>query len=631
MDFRCPNCPGYHITTLYDYNKHRKFYHGGDLVCFIEECQRAGFKNLRQHLFEVHPSFGMLTAQGRKCSTTNNGQSGNDQQQVLQHGEHEESCFTAAPDDENQEDTDGDECDYSDIATDPHLNPEQQDPNAVVISIFSRMMEVKEEKMINDKQFITLITNTLDAIRSIMTMSQREYVVEQLMEKMKNPWSIRSFIKSQFSFVQPISHIISGNECYRIPIESILRRKLMNIDIAETLLNANSYLPPCDHSISTFRDTASFKQDSKILFSKYQGREDVLLVFGELYADDFCLANPVGPFKGSSTVTGVYMNLMDVHKKDRSRREDQSLVSIIPTGDCGLNHTYTKIKDELVQLETEGFNARIAGKDYLVIFLLCKVCGDNKSIFELLGKSVCFSSGSICRMCTATHHQIQSDPFAGQLRDRFSWDEDIKKFLSGENVEGMRETPVFAGLKYFKTWNLYPQDRLHTLLLGVYPDFMELLLQDIVTPSNIDLFNQAVSKIQMKNGNPEIRICVGGRNARSLKGSGSQMYDLFLNLPEILSGFVFNSNDFITEDQSERWERIVSGIKYKTFLILRRFDCLIRQESFKQDDLVAINLLIKTFFHQRSQFAQSQQITPKLHLHDPLGSGNSHSWTTNQL
>ena len=612
MELSCPDCPSYPINSLYDYTQHRNLYHDGHVVCFMKQCSRSGFTNIRQHMYEVHPVEGVSLTEKRRRNHSPEMTISSSSLDIVSSHDPDMNVHEIM----SVEEDGGNDDDYLDLDHDQDPITDSRHPDNIVTSLFSQIMEKKEDKLVNDVQFISLVTTLLRGVQKVMGLEHgkdREYILEQLLEKVNSPWSIRTFIKAEFSLVEAESHYTSGSECCRIPIKAIITRKLMDQDIATTLLNANSYDPPSDGSISSFRDSSSFKQDCKSLFSKYQGRDDVLIIFGELYADDFSLANPVGPFTGSSTVTGVYMNFLDIKKKDRSRREDQSLISIIPSEDCGLNHAYSKIKKELISLESEGFRMVVLGKEYLVVFVMCKVCGDNKSIFELLGKVVCFRSGSICRVCTATHDEIQINPFSGSIRDRYSWEQDVQSFMAGGNVEGLREPPVFYGMNYFSCWNMYPQDRLHTLLLGVYPDFIELMLQDVITQSNLSQFNHSIAKLSFKNGNPEVRIISGGRNTRSLKGSGSQIYDIFLNLPEIFISFIFDSLDMVTEQQQEQWRRIRSSEKYQTYLTLRRFDCLIRQASFTRNDLVTIHLLVKSFFHQRNHLARNQAITPKLH------------------
>lgn len=611
MIIQCPDCPLYPIKSLHDYGRHRSRYHQNVMVCLVSQCPRNGhFTDIKTHMFNSHPEvFRELKSHSNTVATISSSLDCN--YSVSSHGEQVQQFADDSDDEGNIESED---LSNEDFQTD--FDQETRCSSILKKSV-GQLLQTKERFLINDVQFMKLVSAFLDVIKSVANHEEFDYIIENIGKVSRSTWNMNAFIKSNYPYSEPMPRILSGKLLYQVSIKSIIARKLQDSKFASIILEAQKHQRPVDGSISSFRDTQTFIEESQTLFYELADRRNQLALFGELYVDGFQLANPIGPFKGCSSITGVYMNFPDVKRRHRMRRKDQCLVALIPTesiDDSGYTLAYHGIKEELKELETDGFTQQIMGNSYRIKFVVIKFCGDNKGIFELLGKVVCFTSGSICRTCTATYEGIQLDPYSGVMRTKETWQEDIENLIAGNLVEGMRAEPVFYGMKYFPICNQYPGDRLHNLLLGVYPDTIELIFKDFVTESNIDLINDTIRDLKLTNGSPEVKIVAGSRNGRTLKGSGSQNYDIFLNLPELMFKFVSRIHGCSsTAGRHKFWSDVAENPRYKLYMILRRLDCFIRQESFSSSDLNSITMLVRTFFQRRANCVGNQTVTSKIH------------------
>ena len=247
------------------------------------------------------------------------------------------------------------------------------------------------------------------------------------------------------------------------------------------------------------------------------------------------------------------------------------------------------------------------GQSRRVYTFLNKICGDNSGIFEVLGRTKSFNFGPICRVCKATYQEIQSDPFARtcELRSDLTMMNDTLLFMSGNKIPGINEVPVFTSMKYMTSTDQYPPDRLHNMILGVYKDFLEQMLYSFVGSNNVTTLNSSIKKLKLKNGSAMMKSSTQ-RNQFHAKGIGAHIYDLFLNLPEIMIEMIFEGwtsfreNETPVDGRNRLWREIVSSDFFKAYITLRKLDCYILQPQFNQNDLNEIDSLVIRFFDIRS-------------------------------
>lgn len=293
------------------------------MVCFVPGCVSITFKDIKQHTKEAHIAL-YHDLMKRKSAEPLNGQVSN--QQLYTQEPVEVSSTIDEEDNDPQILLENDEPDRY------HNVPKDDDPpSKLVARAMTEMMLTKEENLINDSQFRKLATCIITEVVVLRKVQNFDYILEQLLNVCSSSWNTKKFITETFNYCPPMRQIISGDEVYRVPINSIVQQMLTCESVVEQFKSAHSYKPNDQGLITCFRDTESFKTETQTLFSEIQGRDDVLVIFGELYADGFTITNPIGPFKSSSNVTGVYLNFSYLKRKDRMKREDQKLVAIIPT------------------------------------------------------------------------------------------------------------------------------------------------------------------------------------------------------------------------------------------------------------------------------------------------------------
>lgn len=308
----CPECPQYPIRSLYDYTNHRQVYHDKSMLCFVTDCRSRTFKNIKQHLMEAHPSLADELRKKRNqsnCSDTNDPNVCDSTTDHIYTGQELESDedldVLVVPEDES-------------ITLQYHIiHDDEQDPTKTVEKLVSEVLVVKEEKLLNDVQFISIVKCIMEQIQSVKNDGNFDFILEKLKHSLSTSWNMKTFIKNHFPYSQPIRQVVSGNEVWRVPIKSIIEQILASESNVGQLMSAQLYKPGSDGNITCFRDTQCFKDESQKLFNEIRHRDDVLIIFGEMYADGFDITNPIGPFKGASHVTGVYLNCSDLKRKDK--------------------------------------------------------------------------------------------------------------------------------------------------------------------------------------------------------------------------------------------------------------------------------------------------------------------------
>lgn len=602
------------------------------MKCFVPSCKKRKIVELHKHIMrshkQVYDSFRIVQKETTSPEITITCQEIRPDADFLPSSSDEEGVnLNSGGEEEGPSNSDSDfEEEFC------HRVPSDKSCKEVVAEMFEHLIRCKESTGMNDHQFVSIGVTFFSAITTIIERHDRSNILYKISKAISSTWNLNKFIQENFSYTHPEKYIVSGNERYRIPLKSIIKRSLGNESIRQMLIEATKYVPSSDGSIACFRDTENFKSDYNVIMQCLQQKNcpfPPFVIFYDVYIDDFGLANPIGPSASNSTVLAVYVSLSDIPLKHKSKREDQSLITIIPrldVSDSGLTSSLSHIKQEFMNLSEQGFIHNIQGTDYCVHVIINKICGDNSGIFEVLGLQKSWTSGHICRVCNATHRDIQIDPFAKSATLRT--DEQVLKdthtlLTEGKVCHGQHNVPVFIDMKFMTSTNQYPNDRLHVLILGVYTDFLEVLLHKLLRPMYIQYFNDRIKHLKFKNGSAILKVTSGGRNHLHLKGIASQVYEVFLNLPELLVSVIFDSKtsasrkrlegDDMKEQKESEWREIITSNEYLTYLTLRKLDCYVNQPKYLKDHLTKMGLLVDEFFLRRSECSFIQTVTPKLH------------------
>lgn len=237
---------------------------------------------------------------------------------------------------------------------------------------------------------------------------------------------------------------------------------------------------------------------------------------------------------------------------------------------------------------------------------------------EILGLSTSFSSGFICRSCSATEKFIRANVSSLGIegkRDDDCWEEQIFLFKeSRERGSWLKSIPVFYGISPKSHCSMYPIDILHNFVLGIYPDYLAAILPTFLSADMMELINHLMP--QMKFHGCSVFIKKSGhvsRNRWNIKGNAKEQYNFFLNLPETLNNVFSTHFGSTNEDYAGKWDEIIESSEWKGYLLLRMIDCFIRQDSFKPSDLTEIDHLVQELFRVRNDCDLGQRITPKLH------------------
>lgn len=625
MRLVCPQCKSVSFVKFGSYISHCLLAHGKKVLCFVPECKSKVVTNLYQHVrvahLKVHDEWRRKNTIQESNIPISFDNVNSDQNQV---GNNQPSCSQ-----NDMIDFEGDEQDNDDELPEQEVdgegeqgssfNLESSSTDEVVKNLFRDLMDVKEGSFMNDNQFISIVKTFFIMLDSVSGRQDEKSIMYQVREIFSSCWNMKKFLKEKFPYIEPQPMEISGRQSYRVPIQSIIERYLRDGDTFNLVKDAHSYTPRTDGSIHSFRDTQNFKQDySGILKMVKRKRHPhpILFVFYDWYQDDFGLANPIGPSASNSQVFAVYVSLSDIPLNRKSRRQDQSLVTIISredVQDSGIRFALDKIKKEVNQLQNEGFIFEGHGEKYHVYAIINKFCTDNLAAMEILGRRKVFNSGSICRVCTATYSEIQVDPFARSSSYRTDEQMAIDTHVlmtHGIVQNGQSDIPVFMDSSFMTITNQYPNDRLHMIILGVYQNFLEGCLSKFIGTRLLDSFNRTMKGMKLKNGPAILKKVQKGYH---LKGIGSQVYDTFINLTEILVRMIFDSIFFDSEVKETQWEDITSSRQFRTYIILRKLDCYITQSTYSRQNLGSMNTLMESFLEGRALCDFHQTVIPKLH------------------
>ena len=117
------------------------------------------------------------------------------------------------------------------------------------------------------------------------------------------------------------------------------------------------------------------------------------------------IANPLGSGKTKHKINATYFTTYEVQPAFRSKIQSVQLVSLTRSK-FWKNHGNLKANERLLedlkQLETDGIEINKPVKRIVKAGLIVLV-GDNLGLNQLGEYNACFSSGNICRICTADY------------------------------------------------------------------------------------------------------------------------------------------------------------------------------------------------------------------------------------
>lgn len=617
MAFKCLDCD-ICFDVLNHLQVHRQTYHNNEMLCFI--CRKRGFQRYRYHLVRDHPNeIGQLLSMNQTNHEPINAIVAEGNQAITAN---DSSSVQVTVVENNATECVHDKCDDLEHVIDDVEKQTIRNQSLEVI-LTKKIMACKEDVLMNDNQIIQIMNVIKETFHKVASCPCPDLMMDEIFGNFTDYNRIKSFYKKQRNAIIPNQLTISGVSLYWVPICDIIRRVINNSQFWSVILTKNQQDIGPSNLISSFRDCHSFQ------VVRAHSRLDEVDVYMNLSLDDFTYVNPLGPSASKGKLCGVYCNFPDMERGQRSKRKDQHLITLLPRhliDDNGIRLCLKTIEDEMVTLEKDGLECEVDGVHYLVKLKVHRICGDNKGIFELMGKCQTFVTGKICIVCNATYEDINEDPFAtsNSLRTAESWHEEVSKLQSAQMSHDLKTLPSFYNLNSANYHNYFPPDRLHNFILGVYKDFMEQLLFKLFDDSELEVLQVSMGTLSLKNGVPQVGPSVARKMIVKLRGTGAQIYDFFLNFPEVMINLYKGllANDELVSKLNSKLE----NPSYQAYLVLRNIDMFVSSSVISKDEMEDLNLLIHSFFIHRLDAGISNPITPKLHrmthlVHDLLVHG----------
>lgn len=229
----------------------------------------------------------------------------------------------------------------------------------------------------------------------------------------------------------------------------------------------------------------------------FQENPDALT--GILYSDALELDNPLGAAKGKYKIVNVYLSLVDIPKRIRSKKENIFLVLTVKDKDLQENYVnvFKPLVEDLKKLES-GVNI---GEKTIKLGVLC-YCADNLEASVVGGFSECFSSADVCRVC---HQQYKDLPSISGIPSAEAWTREeynaavanLEPGLPGEF--GINSACVFNDLKAFHCVGQMPLDIMHDFMERVAAFDAMSILKSLVSSGmfSFESYNSVLSEVKL--------------------------------------------------------------------------------------------------------------------------------------
>jgi len=166
---------------------------------------------------------------------------------------------------------------------------------------------------------------------------------------------------------------------------------------------------------------------------KISQHSDKIVIPYFLYFDDFEINNPLGSH--SSSILGVYGYYYCFPSAPfylRSNLQNIFIAALFNTKDVKAvanDKTFFKLIEQLNDLESNGLQLKLPGRNEKIYFSLGLIVGDNLGVNSVLGFSRSFSATFFCRFCHSNkiNTNILATEVVDSLRNKRNYEEDIVK------------------------------------------------------------------------------------------------------------------------------------------------------------------------------------------------------------
>lgn len=381
----------------------------------------------------------------------------------------------------------------------------------------------------------------------------------------------------------------------KIPIKKVLKHFLELPNVFDTIFN---YIEKMEHCkcICSCIQTQRWAEIKKI----YAGK----IVFPyTLYGDDFEINNPLGSRKIINKINAIYCYISCIPPEYSGLLENILLTQLMKSEYKKITSSYKLYKpllDEIKDLQENGIDLNVNGKEKKVYFELFNLSGDNLDLHAMLGFNQSFNSEFPCRLCLITKDNLKT---ATKLKSKTFRSNKMHSIDISKKTNSVKSDTIFRSIPNFNIFNHVSFDVLHDLFEGILRyEIADILYQLIYVDKcfSIELLNQRIlnfnySTNSSKNNCPPL-------NDNHLKTgkilmSGSEMKYLLFNLSLFIGDKVSSSNP-----------------AWKFYLVLRDMISFIMSPTFTKESIVELKKLITRHHKLYLKTFKNKLLKPKHHF-----------------
>lgn len=294
-------------------------------------------------------------------------------------------------------------------------------------------------------------------------------------------WKRKSYYKREFGVVSPLEYILDKRNKKSLQYVSVLKT-------LQQILNSDAILAKTVHLRERYQSSESGKTVYSCPFDGEFFRNNTLLsadcaISLNLYGDEYEVCNPIGTSRRKHKICGFYWTLGNLIPGCQSSLSSIYLALLVKSDDLkayGYETVLEPLISDLISLEEHGVFLPKLGK--CVRGTIQCVIADNLGAHGIAGFVESFSSGHICRFCTASMSEILTksvDSGAFTLRTEQIHSEHLKTLEqdSLSNFCGVKRRCVLSEkLSHFKVTTGFPPDLVHDLFEGIVPAEIALCL-----------------------------------------------------------------------------------------------------------------------------------------------------------
>lgn len=244
------------------------------------------------------------------------------------------------------------------------------------------------------------------------------------------------------------------------PLKFSIKSFFDNGNLVETSLNQINYLLAKD-TLENFVQESLWRKK----IETFPREQQIIPYF--LYLDDLLINNALGSH--TSSVCAFYISFPTI--PNCHKLENILIASLIESSDIKTFGNHICMKDlikSLIQLEEEGIDFTVNGKNINVRFVLALVLGDNLALNSVLECNKSFNAHSYCRLCKTKKNiaEYQCDEIIQNMRTKENYLLDIEQNNSQDT--GLKGETIFNEIPSFHFTDNLTVDIMHDLFEGVF-------------------------------------------------------------------------------------------------------------------------------------------------------------------